>query len=198
MGVVISMPAKTPAVKANHARELYLDLMKRCLTNWVYGDTEEAACPLPEPLAAQVAQACAPAQVRTVRPQPFDPAQRLVGRDWPPYAHTMVGMQRLENVGHCVRTLIEDEVPGDFIETGVWRGGTTIFMRAMLKAYGITDRTVWVADSFEGLPPPNEARYPQDAGDKLHTIPFLAVSVDQVKANFAKYDLLDEQVQFLK
>jgi len=48
-------------------------------------------------------------------------------------------------------------VPGDFIETGVWRGGACIFMRAILKAYGVTDRTVWVADSFEGVPPPDEA-----------------------------------------
>ena len=44
---------------------------------------------------------------------------------------------------------------GDLIETGVWRGGTTIFMRALLKAHWITNRCVWAADSFEGLPPPN-------------------------------------------
>jgi len=37
------------------------------------------------------------------------------------------------------------------IETGVWRGGATIFMRAILKAHGVTDRTVWVADPFEGF-----------------------------------------------
>jgi len=87
-------------------------------------------------------------------------------------------------------------VPGDFIETGVWRGGATIFMRAILQAYR-SDRTVWVADSFAGLPPPNAAQYPQDAGDWLHTRPELAVSLDEVRANFARSGLLDEQVRFL-
>ncbi|MEJ0068602.1 MAG: TylF/MycF/NovP-related O-methyltransferase [Pseudomonadota bacterium] len=54
-------------------------------------------------------------------------------------------------------------MPGDLIETGVWRGGATIFMRAILKALGVTDRTVWVADSFEGLPEPDAARFPREA-----------------------------------
>src|SRR5262249_23671341 len=67
-----------------------------------------------------------------------------------------------------------------------------------LKAYGVTDRTVWLADSFEGLPPPNAALYPHDRGSTLHQFGFLAVSLDQVRENFQRYGLLDEQVQFLK
>ena len=34
----------------------------------------------------------------------------------------------------------------DLIEAGAWRGGATIFMRAILKTYGVTNRTVWVAE----------------------------------------------------
>jgi O-methyltransferase len=71
-------------------------------------------------------------------------------------------------------------------------------MRAVLKAYGVTDRCVWVADSFEGLPPPNAGKYPQDADSCLHESRELAVSLEQVKANFDRYDLLDDQVRFLK
>ena len=66
------------------------------------------------------------------------------------------------DAGHQV---IRDNIPGDFIETGVWRGGSTIFMRGILKANNITDKTVWVSDSFEGLPKPNEEKYTSDAGD---------------------------------
>ena len=79
-----------------------------------------------------------------------------------------------------------------------WRGGATIFMRAVLKAYGVTDRYVWVADSFEGLPPPETGKYPHDAGDRLHEARELAVSLEEVKANFERYGLLDDQVRFLK
>ncbi|HET7518629.1 MAG TPA: TylF/MycF/NovP-related O-methyltransferase [Actinomycetes bacterium] len=57
-------------------------------------------------------------------------------------------------------------VPGDLIEAGAWRGGATIFMRAVLAAYGDTEHRVWVADSFEGLPKPDPERFPAEAGDK--------------------------------
>ena len=85
-------------------------------------------------------------------------------------------------------------VPGDLIETGVWRGGMTIFMAALLKLEGETDRKVWVADSFEGLPVPAS----KTDGDDLSDVDHLKVSLEQVKANFARFDLLSDQVRFLK
>jgi O-methyltransferase len=148
------------------ARDLYLDLMMRALTDWLYDD--------------------------------FDEAVRAEGLDWPTRAHTMVGLKRLANVRACVESVLADGIPGDLIETGVWRGGTTIFMRANLKAHNVTDRVVWVADSFAGLPPPDPARYPRDEGDRLHTFPQLAVTLERVRDNFRRYDLLDEQVRFLE
>ena len=96
------------------------------------------------------------------------------------------------------RAGLTDGVPGDLIETGVWRGGATILMRAILKARGVTDRVVWVADSFAGLPAPNAARYPLDAGINLHRFPQLAVTLERVQDNFRRYGLLDDQVRFLK
>src|SRR5262249_916306 len=90
------------------------------------------------------------------------------------------------------------DVPGDLIETGAWRGGACIFMRAILKAYDVKDRLVWVADSFEGLPKPDPGKYPADAGDKHHTFKPVAVSLEQAKANLEKYVVGDEKVRFLK
>lgn len=127
---------------------------------------------------------------------PFDAQAREVGRDCPPDAETMIGLHRLDNLEHCVRDVLERGVPGDLIETGVWRGGACIFMRAMLKAYGDHDRTVWVADSFRGLPKPDPRRV-EDVEDALWSVPVLAVSMDQVKGNFSRYGLLDDQVGFL-
>ena len=116
----------------------------------------------------------------------------------PLLAHTQIGLKRLNNIQYCAEEIIKNDVGGDFIETGVWRGGACIFMRGILKAYGITDRSVWVADSFEGLPAPNTKKYPQDAGLTWHLRPDLEVSIEQVKDNFTSYGLLDEQVKFLK
>jgi hypothetical protein len=111
---------------------------------------------------------------------------------------TMIGLKRLENVRLCVERVIKDQVPGDLIETGVWRGGCAIFMRGILAAHGIDDRQVWLADSFAGLPEPDTARYPLDEFSDLHNQVGLAVSRDDVEANFRRYGLLDDQVRFVE
>ncbi len=127
----------------------------------------------------------------------WNTADRLEGRDWPHDGETMIGLSRLDNVQFCIEDILRNDIPGDLIETGVWRGGSTIFMRAALKAYGDETRTVWVADSFAGLPKPDPKVAPADRGDFHWQFEELAVSVDQVKANFARYGLLDDQVRFL-
>jgi hypothetical protein len=132
-----------------------------------------------------------------IGPASFDATLREYGGDWPSKAHTMIGSKRMANLRSLVESVLGNDVSGDLIETGVWRGGACIYMRAILKAYNVTDRRVWVADSFEGLPPPDPA-YPADEGDKFHTYSDLAVSIEEVRSNFEKYHLLDEQVVFLK
>jgi O-methyltransferase len=112
------------------------------------------------------------------------------------YTHTMIGRARMENVGACLESIRRRGVPGDLIECGVWRGGTTVFMRGFLKAFGIVDRTVWVADPFAGPPPPS---LPQDADEDLSAAkyPQLAISLKTVQDVFLRYGLLDGQVRFL-
>jgi O-methyltransferase len=124
-----------------------------------------------------------------------DPEAWADGRK-PADGETMLGPLRLDNLDACVRTVIEEEIPGDLIETGVWRGGASIFMRAALEAYGDADRVVWVADSFAGLPPPDRAAFPEDAKGLLEE-GMMAVPQAEVEANFRRYGLLDERVRFL-
>lgn len=125
-----------------------------------------------------------------------DDVKRLDGRDWPAQGFTMVGKCRLDNIQMCVEHVLEHNIPGDFLEAGVWRGGSAMFMRALLKAANCIDRTVWLADSFQGLPPP-KLGWAADAGDTLHEYEELAVSLEKVKANFTVLELLDEQVRFI-
>jgi len=128
----------------------------------------------------------------------FNLENRINGLDCPSTADTMIGLKRLENIEFCFREIIKNNIPGDFIETGVWRGGATIFMKALLKSANINDRIVWVADSFQGLPKPNEELYEADKGDLHHLSKELVIPLEVVKRNFEKYDLLDDQVKFLK
>ena len=85
---------------------------------------------------------------------PFDLKRRIGGSDWPLIGITMIGLKRLINVEWAIRLVIANKIPGDFIECGVWRGGGSIFARAIFKAFNVTDRHVWLADSFQGLPKP--------------------------------------------
>lgn len=164
---------KSVTDKIDDVRRLYLDVMKRCLLNLIYSEYEQKI-------------------------KPFDERLRIEGREWPPMAQTMIGWKRLENIQACLEDIIERDIPGDLIETGVWRGGALIFMRAVLKAHDIHDRRVWGADSFRGLPKPDAALFPADEGDVTYTYQELAVSLDEVRATFEKYGLLDEQVRFLQ
>lgn len=109
----------------------------------------------------------------------------------------MIGQRRLEQLEDAVLTVLAEDIPGDVMETGVWRGGACILMRALLKHAG-SKRLVWVADSFQGLPKPDADSYPVDEGDthweheELYSVTF-----QDVQDNFRKYGLLDEGVRFL-
>jgi Macrocin-O-methyltransferase (TylF) len=191
-------------------RALYLDIFKRALSGSLYDQS-----------AWQIIEASRSAKERSifrtgrfvkslfrkaeatymqkrglllVRPKPYDAAARNEGMDWPMIGYTMIGEKRLDNLQMCVEEVLKRGVPGDFIETGVWRGGATIFMRALLKLHGDTTRTVWVADSFEGLPPSKDKA---DGSDISH-VEFLKVSLEKVQSNFERFGLLDNQVRFLK
>jgi len=183
----------------------YLNLLKKTLSFSLW---PEPAAPLtmfnsrrsaPKRLVATLAsKVVSSAGLQLSKPFTAGEEARRGGQIWPSYAHTMVGLKRIDNIQYCVETALADNVPGDLIETGVWRGGSCIFMRGILAAHGSKDRRVFVADSFQGLPPPDTGRYPGDAGDKLFEHDFLSVSRANVEENFRKYDLLDAQVVFLE
>lgn len=186
-------------------RELYLDLIKRSLTGALAEDNDTVLggarvspeAPLPKRAAHAVGRLTSRFNVEIAYKRAYDPVRRERGQDWPSRAESMIGLRRMDNIQECIATIETEDVPGDLIETGVWRGGACIFMRANLKAWGDTTRKVWAADSFEGLPRPNAATYEADAGDKLHQFSGLAVGVQQVRHNFERYGLLDDQVEFL-
>lgn len=161
-------------------RQMYLELLKRTLLGMIYEDPPTFA-----------------PTIGGYKTELYVGKFRESGRDVPSQAHSMIGLRRMNNLQLCIAQVLADAVPGDLIETGVWRGGATIFMRGILKAYGVTDRVVWVADSFEGLPTPDLETYPMDA----HWVPSagrIAVDIATVRRNFAQYGLLDKQVRFLK
>jgi len=165
--------------KSTDPRSLYLELMKRVLTDTVLSNEPSVEEGELEYLDGFI-------------------QHYIRGR-----ALTMVPTVRLDNVHHCAVDVIERGVPGDFIETGVWRGGTTLFMRAILNAYSQPLRRVWIADSFEGLPKPDAEKYPIEASTHSGQVMtkvynHFAVGLEEVRENFARFGFLDDRSVFLK
>lgn len=126
----------------------------------------------------------------------YDPESRRIGGDWPANAWTMIGSVRLAHLRKCCENVIKTQVPGAFIECGVWRGGAAIMMKAVIEQYSQL-RSVICADSFCGLPKPT---LPQDATFSMSEddLKYLAVPVDEVRENFRRFGLLDSGVVFLR
>ena len=126
-----------------------------------------------------------------------DATERQEGEDYPQKGLSMVGEKRLRHLIDLIKSVVDERVPGDIIETGVWRGGAALAAKGALMALGDTKRKLILADSFEGLPKPGITHHTKDALN-LSDIDYLSVSEDEVRETFSRFGLLDEGVEFLK
>ena len=158
---------------AQLARSLYLALIERCLLNVLYREESVAS--------------------RNGDVEKPDDATRGPHDN----AHTEIGHERLRNLLELAEQILAQNVPGDFLEIGVGRGGGCILLRAVLKAYNTTDRRVFCADSFPGAKRSGTNPSPDETEPSEVRTAEAEASVEQVKANLEKYALLDEQIVFL-
>jgi O-methyltransferase len=168
--------ASGPQADAEALRTAYLELLKLCLCDLAGTSTVSVGKWEDGSLSS-----------RTLRGEEM--RLRAAGMDWPLQGLTMVGLNRLDDLQRCVEAVVREGVAGDLIEAGSWRGGSSILMRATLDSLGASDRTVCVADSFQGFPV-------ADAQGHLNVTDFLAVPLEEVRANFARFGL-DAGVRFV-
>lgn len=102
------------------AQRLYLDLLKKCLTRFVF---EKESYRVVRPRAT-VSRLLFWAVRRTLGRRgltlvrTFDAVKRESGLDWPLEAETMIGLRRLENLEMLVRDIVGEDIAGDIVETG--------------------------------------------------------------------------------
>ncbi len=188
------MPEMETQPETSNGAAAYLDLLKGCLTASLY---DESAWRILEQdgsiVRRQLVKGLAKRNKIIIHAAPYEPDRRENGTDWPMFAYTMVGRKRLDSLEACIRDVVRRGIDGDIVETGVWRGGCCIFMRAVLRELR-DPRTIWACDSFAGMPAPKSANDEVD----LSSMKYLAISLEQVRNNFRRFGLLDEQVRFLK
>src|SRR5665213_943463 len=69
---------------------------------------------------------------------------------------TMTSTDRLYALYEAVRYVVAAELPGAFVECGVWKGGSVMMMAATLLSLGIRDRDIYLFDTFAGMTPPTD------------------------------------------
>jgi hypothetical protein len=124
------------------------------------------------------------------------PDSRIEGMDEPNNGFTMIGLKRMDNLHNMLEYVRLNNIEGDLIETGVWRGGATIYMKYYCKLYNMKKK-VFVCDSFKGLPKPS-GKFSADLGDEHYMYDSLKVSLENVQNNFKKFDCLDDDVIFIE
>ena len=120
--------------------------------------------------------------------------------------YTMTSVERMYALYQSVRYVIKNNIPGDFVECGVWRGGSSMVIAATLKELGITNRRIWMFDTYEGMSEPTEADVDLtnktakdllESNDKSADIWCLA-SLEDVQQNVAKTGYPMDMFQFIK
>jgi O-methyltransferase/8-demethyl-8-(2,3-dimethoxy-alpha-L-rhamnosyl)tetracenomycin-C 4'-O-methyltransferase len=159
-------------VMRNH---LYLDLMKRSLNNYLHLGKDENY-------------------------DSFSPAQggRYRNGEWvlprSSQPHTLLFEAQLDLIERAILALTRVGIRGDFLEAGVWRGGAVIYMAAVIEAYGIKNRVVFGADSFNGIPVCND--FGKDAVNEWPDR--WVASAYEVRGNIARYGLADDRIALLE
>lgn len=179
-GIVVSSQSKRERAVA-----AYLDFISNLVTGLSFGDSEKA-----------IPYQDLGGENTTLSTIPLEREKRLDGLDWPYLAVSMAGLARLRNIQQLLGDVLEKKVPGSLLEAGVWRGGASILMQAVLMANGIHSKAVIVADSFHGLPEGDANLHKYDVGwEKLS---YLQVSDKRVSIHFHRLNLLQRNVYFLK
>lgn len=172
-----------PDTVLNRARSAYISMLKAFITGAVYGDSERAVEFLHR------------SNETRYHTHAMNTTSRTNGEEWPYLGDSMVGSKRLDSLQAILLRVFADRIPGDFLEAGVWRGGTSVLARGVMRAYG-EDRKVFAADSFAGLPAGNTSIDPMDKG--WDGLTYLQASTAIVAETFQTYSLLDDKVVFAK
>lgn len=160
-------------------RKRYLDLLRDTLINRHYLQHEP------------------PTRVGDDHPPVIRARRRNEGRDWPAWAPTMCGALRLDSLRDCIERCAAENLEGDIVETGVWRGGAMVFARACLDAYNLPGK-VWLCDSFQGAPRPDQSSWAEDAGSRYHLLDQVKATRAECEASFETFGVSTEGVEFLE
>jgi len=69
---------------------------------------------------------------------------------------TMTSTERLYAIYKSVEYLVYNDLDGDFVECGVWKGGSSMMIALSLLKFKLRDRKIYLYDTYEGMSQPTE------------------------------------------
>ncbi len=103
--------------------------------------------------------------------------------------YTLVPFERCYALYQAVQYIIRNNIQGDFAECGVWRGGSCMLIARTLQASGITNRKIYLYDTFAGMPEPgpHDGETEKDEWQRLQATPgrMCFAPIEDVKSNLA-------------
>jgi O-methyltransferase len=121
---------------------------------------------------------------------------------------TMASRERLYAVFQAVQYVVRNEIPGDFVECGVWRGGASMVAALTLLSEGDTSRRMWLYDTFAGMTTPTDKDVhrwgAQDAwriwarSEKDEHNEWCYASLEEVQQNLSSTGFPRSQIEFVK
>lgn len=121
--------------------------------------------------------------------------------------YTMTSLERIFSLYTSVQYVLRNNIPGSFVECGVWKGGSSMTIALCLLANGSTDRDIYMYDTFEGMPEPTERDVDifENKADELlnksikEKDPVWCYStLEEVKINLLKTNYPPERMHFIK
>ena len=116
---------------------------------------------------------------------------------------TMTSLERVVSLIHAVDFIVRRGIPGGIVECGVWKGGSMMAIALMLQRLGVTDRDLYLFDTFEGMPQPadNDTEWDHQNWRKNQKDGYnewCLARLDEVKQNVASTGYPMQRVHFVK
>lgn len=121
---------------------------------------------------------------------------------------TLTSPERIVSLINAVKYIIINKIPGDFVECGVWKGGSMMVVAFTLAKMNVSDRNLYLYDTYEGMSTPteNDVSYNNETAEsqllgveKSNEYNILCYSsLDEVQSNLklTKYD--QSKIHFVK
>lgn len=119
---------------------------------------------------------------------------------------TMTSVPRRASLLTAIDHIVKHDIPGAIVEAGVWRGGSMMAAALALAARGVTDRDLWLYDTFEGMSEPTENDYDaagvtaeQQLAESERTSSVWAfATLDDVRSNVGSTNYPGEHIHYVR